>query len=229
MKSIWITALTLAAGALGSAVIPQGPQVQVERRLHDYQSPVLANLLREIRSQTTGIDDTLDKFLGPIPNDTAKAVASVIGSHFENITTALRSAQAILRTLGKNVTLVDEDGRPCNSSCILDKTKGIVKDTGEAAKKSLLKLGLHTLGKFIAPTFLVLSGIIVALNTLVGGALAVVATLVNGMFLAIAGGIAYLGHLVSEKEKQMAGGPDGFLTKEVSKMIGEAVDSHFGL
>lgn len=76
------------------------------------------------------------------------------------------------------------------------------------------------LGKFIHPAFLVLSGFVLTVNTIVGGALVVLSALVNGVLLAIAGGIAYLGHLASEKERQMTmGGPQGPTTKGVAQML----------
>lgn len=56
-------------------------------------------------------------------------------------------------------------------------------------------------------------------NTIVGGSLVVISVLVNGIFLAIAGGIAYLGHLVSDKERQKMGGPGGPKTKEIAQML----------
>lgn len=56
-----------------------------------------------------------------------------------------------------------------------------------------------------------------------GGALAAVSALVNGIGLAIAAGLAYLGHLVSEKDRQRAGGPGGNITQHIGHMIGEAV------
>lgn len=56
-----------------------------------------------------------------------------------------------------------------------------------------------------------------------GGALAAVAALVNGIGLAIAAGLAYLGHLVSEKDKERAGGPGGNITQFIGHIIGQAV------
>lgn len=85
------------------------------------------------------------------------------------------------------------------------------------------------MGKHISPAFIALSGIVLTLNTIIGGALATVAALVNGVGLSIAAGLAYLGHLVSEKDKMKAGGPDGHITKAVGKLIGDAVVSKLGL
>lgn len=85
------------------------------------------------------------------------------------------------------------------------------------------------MGKQVSPFFLALSGIVLTLNTLVGGALAAVATFVNGVGLSIAGGLAYLGHLVSEKEKMKAGGPDGHITKVIGDLIGDKVFAKLGL
>lgn len=79
------------------------------------------------------------------------------------------------------------------------------------------------LGKSVSPFFLALSGIVLTLNAIVGGALAAVAAVVNGIGLTIAGGLAYLGHLVSEKEKMKAGGPAGNITQTIGKLIGDAV------
>lgn len=70
-----------------------------------------------------------------------------------------------------------------------------------------------------------LSGIVLTLNAIVGGALAAIAALVNGIGLAIAAGLAYLGHLVSEKEKQKAGGPGGNITHHIGQMISDVVGS----
>lgn len=61
------------------------------------------------------------------------------------------------------------------------------------------------------------------LNAIVGGALAAIAALVNGIGLAIAAGLAYLGHIISEKEKQKAGGPGGNITQAIGNMIGDVV------
>lgn len=86
-----------------------------------------------------------------------------------------------------------------------------------------LRTWTDALGKVISPFFLALSGMVLALNAIVGGALAAVAALVNGIGLAIAAGLAYLGHLVSEKDRHKAGGPNGNITHAVSHLIGEAV------
>ena len=85
------------------------------------------------------------------------------------------------------------------------------------------------LGNHVSPVFIALSGVVLTLNTIIGGALATVAALVNGVGLSIAAGLAYLGNLVSEKEKMRAGGPNGHITKAVGKLIGEAVGSKLGL
>lgn len=69
------------------------------------------------------------------------------------------------------------------------------------------------------PAFLALSGTVITLNGVVGGALVAVSALVNGVFLAIAAGIAYLGHLASEKQREQAGGPMGPKTLEISKLL----------
>lgn len=67
----------------------------------------------------------------------------MVGTHFQNITGALRSARSVLSSLGNETELVDEDGNPCTLTCIVDKAKGLVKNTGKTARKSLLKLGLR--------------------------------------------------------------------------------------
>lgn len=85
------------------------------------------------------------------------------------------------------------------------------------------------MGKHVSPFFLALSAIVLTLNTIIGGALAAVAAFVNGIGLAIAGGLAYLGHLVSEKEKMKAGGPTGHVTKFISGLIGDIVFAKLGL
>lgn len=72
------------------------------------------------------------------------------------------------------------------------------------------------LDKVISPFFMALSGIVLTLNAIVGGALAAIAALVNGIGLAIAAGLAYLGHLISEKERQKAGGPGGNITHHIN-------------
>lgn len=70
---------------------------------------------------------------------------------------------------------------------------------------------------------------VLTLNTIVGGALAAVAAFVNGVGLSIAAGLAYLGHIVSEKEKQRVGGPTGHITKVISDLIGDTVFAKLGL
>lgn len=45
----------------------------------------------------------------------------------------------------------------------------------------------------------------------------------NGIGLTIAGGLAYLGHIVSEKERMKAGGPGGNITHSIAHLIHEAV------
>lgn len=67
----------------------------------------------------------------------------MVGIHFHNITSALHDARRLLSSLGNDTTLVDEDGQPCNVTCVVDKTKGLVKNAGQTARKSLLKLGLR--------------------------------------------------------------------------------------
>ncbi|KAG6366076.1 hypothetical protein INS49_000252 [Diaporthe citri] len=229
MKSIWVTAVTLAAGMLGSPLAAAGPQLQTEKRQIGNVSTVLPDLLREIQSQTGAIDDILDLHPGPITGDVAKQVANVVGAHFGNITGALRAAHLDLKQLSNDTQLVDEVGNPCDVTCIVDKTKGVVGHAGATTRKSLLKLGLHLVGKHVSPFFLALSGIVLTLNTLVGGALAAVAAFVNGVGLAIAAGLAYLGHLVSEREKMRAGGPNGHLTKVIGDIIGDTVVAKLGL
>lgn len=85
------------------------------------------------------------------------------------------------------------------------------------------------MGKQASPFFLALSAIVLTLNAIIGGALAAVAAFVNGIGLSIAAGIAYLGHLVSEKEKMKAGGPDGHVTKFITDLIGDRVFAQLGL
>ncbi|KAK7721251.1 hypothetical protein SLS64_001547 [Diaporthe eres] len=223
MKSIWITALALIVGVLGSPLAAAGPHLQIENRQFRNESFVLPDLLHAIKSQTGAIDDILNKHPGPILGDEAKKVASEVGVHLHNITESLRSAGSILSSLDKDTKLVDEDGNLCNVTCIVDKAKGLVKLTGKTGRKSLLKLGLHALGKTISPFFLALSGIVLAINAIVGGALAALAALVNGIGLAIAAGLAYLGRLVSEKDKEMIGGPGGNITSFIGNLIGHAV------
>lgn len=75
------------------------------------------------------------------------------------------------------------------------------------------------LGKHVNPAFLALSGCVLTVNTLTGGSLVVVSALVNGVFLAISAGIAYLGKLVSDKERHRVGGPAGFKTREIAQML----------
>lgn len=75
------------------------------------------------------------------------------------------------------------------------------------------------LGKNVHPAFLALSGTVLTLNTIVGGALVAVSALVNGLFLAISAGIAYLGRLASEKQREKAGGPMGPKTLELDKVL----------
>lgn len=85
------------------------------------------------------------------------------------------------------------------------------------------------MGKQVSPFFLALSAIVLTLNAIVGGMLAVIAALVNGIGLSIAAGLAYLGHLVSEKERMKAGGPDGHVTKFITDLIGDKVLPQLGL
>lgn len=61
------------------------------------------------------------------------------------------------------------------------------------------------------------------LNAIVGGALAAISALVNGIGLAIAAGLAYLGHIISDKDKEKAGGPGGNITHHIGNMISDVV------
>ena len=88
-------------------------------------------------------DGILDQHPDPITGDTAKKVARLVGTHLHNITNVLHDARSVLGSLGNDTTLVDEDGLPCDVTCIVDKTKGLVKHAGNTARKSLLKLGLR--------------------------------------------------------------------------------------
>ncbi|KAL1859479.1 hypothetical protein Daus18300_009624 [Diaporthe australafricana] len=232
MRSLWVTVLTFVAIVFGSPFVAPDVQIQVDKTQEKSpsHSEILTTLLKNIQTQRAFIDSTLDQYLGPIPREEAKGVALVVGSHFQNITAALWAAHSLLSSPGKKtIPLFDERGEPCDTKCIMDKTKGVVKETGQTAGKSVLKLGLNLLGKYISPAFLALSGIVVTLNAIVGGALAVLAGLVNGIFLTIAGGIAYLGHLVSDKDKERAGGPAGNVTLHVVDMIGRVLAPHLGL
>lgn len=76
------------------------------------------------------------------------------------------------------------------------------------------------LGKVIQPAFLALSGTVITVNLIVGGSLTVVSGLVNGLFLAIAAGIAYLGKLASDDQREKAGGPQGPVTLNLAKVLG---------
>lgn len=67
----------------------------------------------------------------------------MVGTHFKNITGALRSARSVLSSLGNETQLVDKDGNLCNLTCIVGKTKGLLNMSGKTARKSLLKLGLR--------------------------------------------------------------------------------------
>lgn len=98
-------------------------------------------------------DDILDKHPGPITGDTAKKVTRLVGIHFHNITSALHDARSLLSSLGHNTTLVDENGQPCNVTCVVDKTKGLVKNAGNTARKSLLKLGLRKFHTTTMPSY----------------------------------------------------------------------------
>ncbi|KAI3395948.1 hypothetical protein diail_659 [Diaporthe ilicicola] len=200
MKFIWFAALTLASSVLGSPLV--GPELHhdFDKRQGERHSAILTTLLksidtgRESRHRSVGsfhAYSTLDKYNmypGPITGDQEKAVALVVGAHFENITANLWVAHSVLSSPGKPAVLLDESGEPCDAKCITNKTIGIVKETGKTAAKSVLKPGLNLLGKSISPAFLALSGIVVTLNAIVSGALAAVAALVNGTFLAIAAG-----------------------------------------
>lgn len=73
----------------------------------------------------------------------AEQVAQEVGAHFKNLTGALHAAREALQSLGKDTGLVDEDGNPCNATCIVDKTKVVVGHAGATTRKSLLKLGLR--------------------------------------------------------------------------------------
>lgn len=55
MKSIWITALTLAAGVLSSPLAAAGPQIQTEKRQIGNLSTIFPDLLHAIQSQTGAI------------------------------------------------------------------------------------------------------------------------------------------------------------------------------
>lgn len=88
-------------------------------------------------------DDILDQHPGPITGDVADKVAQEVGAHFKNLTGALHDAREALRSLGNDTKLVDEDGKPCNVTCIVEKTKQVVGHAGKTTRKSLLKLGLR--------------------------------------------------------------------------------------
>lgn len=90
-------------------------------------------------------DDILGQHPGPITGDVADKVAQEVGAHFKNLTGALHDAREALRSLGNDTKLVDEDGKPCNVTCIVDKTKKVVGHAGKTTRKSLLKLGLRKL------------------------------------------------------------------------------------
>lgn len=75
--------------------------------------------------------------------DTADKVAGLIGIHLHNITDVLHDARGLLGSLTNETELVDENGLPCTVTCIIDKTKGLVKHVGNTARKSLLKVGLR--------------------------------------------------------------------------------------
>lgn len=55
MKSIWITALALIVGVLGSPLAAAGPDLQIENRQFRNESFVLPDLLHAIKSQTGAI------------------------------------------------------------------------------------------------------------------------------------------------------------------------------
>lgn len=57
-------------------------------------------------------------------------------------------------------------------------------------------------------------------NNIVGATLSVVAGLVNGFFLALAAGIAYLDKLASDDQRERAGGPLGPITMGLAKVLG---------
>lgn len=88
-------------------------------------------------------DKILDQHPGPIKGDTAKEIAQVVGAHFDNITGALHAAHSALKSLGDKAELIDEDGKPCNVTCVVDKARGVFKDAGTTTHKSILKLGLR--------------------------------------------------------------------------------------
>lgn len=55
MKSIWITALALTVGVLGSPLDAAAPHLQTEKRQFENESFVLPDLLHAIQSQTGAI------------------------------------------------------------------------------------------------------------------------------------------------------------------------------
>lgn len=187
-------------------------------------------------------DATLARYPDPLSALQQKLVTAVVGLAFNRITQLVQDADDILKSTrdddkagtvtttpqGEDVDEEFEDGRPvggnedgkCGKMCMSKKTNNIVKEVGHAALNAVLKVGLGLLGKHIHPAFLALSGFVLTVNTIVGGALVVLSALVNGVFLAIAGGIAYLGHLASDKERQRMGGPGGPKTKEIAQVLG---------
>lgn len=83
-----------------------------------------------------------------------------------------------------------------------------------------LRLGSsEELGKVIQPAFIGLSGTVLTVNLIVGGSLTLVSGLVNGLLLAIAAGILYLGKLASDDQREKAGGPMGPVTLNLSKAL----------
>lgn len=75
------------------------------------------------------------------------------------------------------------------------------------------------LGKYIHQTSQALSGFILTVNSIIGGALVLLTVLVNGILLAIAASIEYLGNIILDKECQRMGGPGGLMTKEITQML----------
>lgn len=55
MRFIWIPALTLVTGVLGSPLAPAGPQLQVEQMQFVNVSTLLPDLLHAIQGQTGAI------------------------------------------------------------------------------------------------------------------------------------------------------------------------------
>ncbi|KAF3767125.1 hypothetical protein M406DRAFT_69289 [Cryphonectria parasitica EP155] len=148
-----------------------------------------------------------------------KKAARQVGRRLKRMTKSMARAKLFLEKTGQHAFDEAATLNGCDHACMTRYTKAIIKELSVTTRAAILKLGLQALGKRIQPVFIALSGLVITVNGLVGGTLVFITTLVNALLLAIAAGIAFLGHLVSDTERAKAGGPGGPKTAEIANLL----------